>query len=233
MNLIDPIGARIVNTSTPEGVPNPPRKIVGVIKDYNFLSLHSPITPLIINRGPDEFNAPVIGVRVEQGKAGQVAEQIEAIWNEFSEEPFTYSYLEEDLNQQYKADMTTGKIFDIFTYMAIFISCVGLFGLSTYVVQQRVKEMSIRKVLGASPLKIMIKFSDYFIKLIGIAFLLGFPAAYYIANLWLNNFAYHVEVSWVIFLLSAIIILLFVITTISYQSIRLARINPIDNIRND
>ena len=233
MNLTDPIGARIMNTSTPEGVPNPHRTIVGVIKDYNFLSLHSPVTPLVIFRGPDSFNAPVIGVRVEQGQAAQIVEQIEASWKEFTEEPFIYSFLEDDLNQQYSVDITTGKIFDIFTYLAIFMSCVGLFGLSTYVVQQRMKEMSIRKVLGASPVKIMVLFSNFFLKLIAIAFLFGVPTAYYVITMWLEGFAYHLEVSWIIFGFAALIILLFVIATISYQSLRIARVNPVDNIRND
>jgi len=232
--LENPIGSQITNTGIGRNdVELPTYTVVGVMKDYNFTSLHSAITPLVLYNGSGDFQAPVQAVRFKSNRIGETVNMIEATWAKYTDAPFSYSFLDENLQNQYEADFATGKIFDLFTYIAILISCVGLFGLATYVVQQRTKEMSIRKVLGANSMNIIISFSQSFLKLIAIAYLLGIPVSYYLINLWLENFAFHIDISIVTFVIAGVLTFLFVLLTVSYQTLKIAFVNPVDSIRRE
>ena len=232
LGVQDPIGLKFSGNNNPNG-PNPEFTIVGVVKDYHFFSLHSEISPLVMFYGGNNFNSNVLAVRINSGNTGETLSRIENKWDEFAQQPIRYSFLDAELAQQYEADRASTSMFDIFTYIAIIMSCTGLFGLATYIVNQRSKEMSIRKVLGASLPNIITVFSKEFLILIGLAFLLGAPAAYFALKRWLSDFAYHVDINFVAFAISGIITLALVLITVSYQGIKIALVNPTKILRND
>jgi putative ABC transport system permease protein len=207
--------------------------IVGVVADYNFYSLHSEIGPLVIFNGNTQFTPANIVIRVNSNDIQSLLVQFETRWNEMAEQPFNYSFLDQDLQSQYISDQNTAIIFNIFTYIAIIMSCVGLFGLATYVVNQRSKEMSIRKVLGASVGHIILVFSREFMLLIAIAFVIGAPIAYLVLDKWLINFAYHVDIGIVFFVFAGAVTMLLVFITVSYQALKIARVNPVKMLRSE
>ncbi|MCB0847389.1 MAG: FtsX-like permease family protein, partial [Bacteroidetes bacterium] len=179
-----------------QGDQEPPEfTVVGVVADYHFFSLHSEIGPIVINNGNTGFTPPSLAVRVRAENLNQTLDAIESKWMAFSQEDFRFSFLDQELQEQYSSDQATGSVFDIFTLIAILMSCTGLFGLTTYIAQQKTKEMSIRKVLGASVPKILLTFSREFFLLIGLAFLIGIPVSYFLMQEWLANFAYHIDIS--------------------------------------
>jgi len=176
---------------------------------------------------------PSMAVRIKTEDMNQSMAALQEKWASLAQGDFNYSFLDQDLQKQYEADRSTAWLFDIFTYIAIIMCCTGLFGLTTYLAQQRRKEMSIRKILGASVSGIMLTFSKEFILLILLAFAIGMPVAYWAMNEWLSNFAYHVDVSASIFIIAAVIMVLLLLLTVSYQSIKLAHINPAESLRNE
>lgn len=232
MGVEDPIGLKFFGNNNANG-PNPEFTIVGVIEDYHFYSLHSEISPLVMFYGGNNFNANVLALRINSTNLSETINKIEAKWTDFSQQPIRYSFLESSLEEQYEADRASTSIFDIFTYIAIIMSCTGLFGLATYVVNQRSKEMSIRKVLGASLPNIITVFSKEFLILIALAFLLGTPAAYFALDTWLSDFAYHVNIGALAFIMAGAITLGLVFITVSYQGIKIALVNPTKILRND
>jgi putative ABC transport system permease protein len=211
----------------------PALSIVGVVEDYNFYSLHSEITPMVIFNGNTGFLPTNTVIRTRTQNISEIISQVETQWQTLTDEPFSFSFLDQDLQRQYEADQNTALIFKIFTYIAIIMSCVGLFGLATYVVNQRSKEMSVRKVLGASIIHIISVFSREFIILIGIAFIIGVPMAYLALTKWLENFAYHVDIGAFYFLLAGFLTLLMVLITVSYQALKIARVNPVKMLRSE
>ena len=177
----DPIGRKVIN-------PNPQQNqiaeftIVGVVKDFHQQSLHTEIPPMLLFRftAGGQFFLPTAAIRVKNDDMLTVLGGIENAWNELeSERAIKYSFLDENLDQLYQADLQTGKIFSLFTMVTIIMACVGLFGLAAYVTQQRTKEIGIRKVLGASVSGIILLLSKDFTKLIGIAFITSLPLVYY------------------------------------------------------
>jgi putative ABC transport system permease protein len=232
LGLENPVGKRIRSAGPRDQ--NPDFTIIGVVKDYNFYSLHSPITPLVIFNSSPNNNPPVMAIRIAGGDFQNTLNKLNKVWAEMATTgSIEFTFLDQYLENQYEADRASGIVFDIFTLIAIIMSCTGLFGLATYIVQQRTKEMSIRKVHGASLLNIVSTFSREFVKLILIAFILGVPLAYFLMDQWLTNFAYHVNISIVTFLLAALFAVVLVLITVSYQSIRVALLNPITSLRND
>ncbi|MFY0687349.1 MAG: ABC transporter permease [Cyclobacteriaceae bacterium] len=211
----------------------PTYKIVGVVEDYNYYSLHSEIGPMVMfNIQPDNITGNLV-VRLNSTNVQSTLAALEAKWATFTEETFVYSFLDEELQQQYESDQNTARIFDIFTYLAIVMSCTGLFGLATYVVNQRSKEMSIRKVLGGSLFHIIQVFSREFLILIGVAFVIGVPLAYYALSEWLVNFAYHVDIGALSFIGAGLLTTVLVFITVSYQAIKIARVNPVKMLRSE
>ncbi len=233
MGVESALGYKIQTGNNPDGSANPEYTIIGVLKDFNFYSLHSEVSPFILFNLPPQANSINSIVRLGGDDLPRMIRSIEEKWNEFSGEAFRYSFMDQELQRQYEADQNTAQLFDIFTFVAIIMSCTGLFGLATYIVNQRSKEMSIRKVLGASILHIIGVFSREFVILIGIAFCLSIPATFFALKAWLQNFAYHTDIGVMAFVFAGILTSVLVFLTVSYQAIRIARVNPVKMLKSD
>lgn len=206
-------------------------RIVGVVEDFNFNSLHHKIEPLCIFNQKD-WNYSEISVRVKGKNAQQAVAAMQAAWNKIlPEEPFTYSFLDEHFNEMYRADSQVSEIVGILAGLAIFISCLGLFGLASYSAERRIKEIGVRKVMGASVAGIVALLSRDFLKLVLVAILIATPVAWWAVRSWLNDFAYRIDVEWWMFLLAGTLAVLVALFTISFQSIKAALMNPVKSLR--
>lgn len=205
-------------------------KIIGVVKDFHTESLHKKIDPLVVF-----YNQNGGGVISLKLTAGKIAETVSALRNKwesmFPDQPFNYTFLDETFDSQYKSEEQMNKIFTSFSFIAILISCLGLFGLAAYMTEKRTKEVGIRKVLGATVPGILFLLSKEFTRWVLIANIISWPVAYYLMNNWLQTFAYHVDLTIWIFLISGLIALLIAWLTVSYQSFKIARTNPANSIR--
>ncbi|MEQ9405117.1 MAG: ABC transporter permease [Cyclobacteriaceae bacterium] len=207
--------------------------IIGVVKDYHHQSLHQEIPPMILFNTPDQAILPRIGIKVESQNLGLLKE-IEEQWKSFDiERPISYSFLDDRLASQYDSDQKIGLIFSLFTAVTIIMACVGLFGLAAYVTQQRTKEIGVRKVLGASIFNIIFLLSLNFTKLILIAFICSLPLVYFGMTEWLNNFAYHTSIDPFTLVAAGILTALLAWVTISYYSIKIAILNPVNSLRSE
>jgi putative ABC transport system permease protein len=206
-------------------------EVVGVVKDFHQESLYNPIKPLIFFYTP--FNA---GIQVKLGEQNIQAslKDIEAIWKRhFPAMPFSYTFLEEDFNLQYAADQKRGKIFTAFSVLTIVITCLGLVGLIAFTTEQRQKEISIRKVLGADLARIFPLVAKSFVTLVGFSCLVAFPVAWYFMHRWLDAFPYKAGLNPGIFAVSALAVLLITLITISFHTIKAAIANPVKNLRTE
>ena len=204
--------------------------IVGVLEDYHHTSLKENYDQLIFRLIPDASN--YYSVKFQGGNAQQVISSAEENWARFFPgNPFQYFFLDDQYNEQYKADERFGKVFTIFSGLAIFVACLGLFGLAAFMTAKRTKEIGIRKVLGASVSGILQLLSTDFIKLILISVVLAIPAAYYSMELWLNGFAFRIDLYWYIFAIPAVLVLAIALLTVSFQTLRAAKSNPVDSLR--
>jgi putative ABC transport system permease protein len=205
--------------------------IIGVMKNFNFSSLRDMITPLALKLGQDNAN---ISVRIASPDITNVIAQIKDKWQSMAPgQPFSYSFMDEDFNNLYASEQRTGKIFITFAVIAIVIACLGLFGLITYAAEQRVKEIGIRKVLGASIGNIAGMLSKDFLKLIIIASVIAFPLAWWSMNKWLQDFAYRENISWWVFVIAGVVALFIALITISFQSVKAAIANPVESLRTE
>lgn len=205
------------------------REVIGVVKDYNFQSLKKEITSLVIFLGTQGNN---ILVKLTAGDVDRKIELIETKWKSFAHEaPFDYSFIDDDFNAKFRKEQQLGKIFFVFTCFAIFIACLGLFGLVTFTAEQRSKEIGIRKAMGATSNGIIKLLSQEYFKLITISFIAAIPVSYIIISWWLKNFAYKINIGVFSFLLGGIIALIIAILTVSYQSIKAASKNPVESLR--
>jgi putative ABC transport system permease protein len=207
------------------------RHIVGVVKDFNFESLHKDIGPafFILNPGSWRFM-----VRIREGKEKEAIAGIQKLYGQFNPGfAFDYKFLDERLQQLYVAEQRVSVLSRYFAGLAITISCLGLFGLTAFTAQRRQKEISIRKVIGATTGSIVLLLSKDFLRLVLIAVLVAFPVAWWAVDHWLKGFAYRIPVSPVIFVFAALAILLITIATISFQSLRAALSNPVKHLKNE
>jgi len=205
--------------------------IIGVMKNFNFSSLRDVVTPLAFFLGKDNGN---ISVRVGSADVPNVIAQIKNKWKTIApSQPFDYSFMDEDFNRWYTAEQRTGQIFITFAILAIVIACLGLFGLITYAAEQRVREIGIRKVLGASVNNIARMLSIDFLKLVLISSVIAFPMAWWVMHKWLQDFAYRVAISWWIFFLSGILALLIAVLTVGFQAIKAGVANPVKSLRTE
>ncbi len=231
LGISDPVGKKIISV----GPPDVELTIVGVIDDFHFQSLHIDLEPVSVtsSEGANQFfNKAVIKIN-EKNVSGTIA-GIKSTWDKFvPNTPFQSYFLDEDLEEFYKTEKSTGQIFTIFTFLAVVIACIGLLGLSAFIINQRVKEIGVRKVLGASVPSIVLMLTRDFTKLIGIATVIAVPAAYIWMERWLENFAYSVGISWTSFLLSGLMALVIGFLTISYQSIKAATTNPVNSLKDE
>jgi putative ABC transport system permease protein len=229
----DPIGRKIIN---PSPQPNQPREftIVGVVKDYHHLSLHTEIPPMVLFNLQEQAIVPKLGIKVATADFRKVLDEVETIWKNFEvERPISYSFLDDKLQKLYTADQQTGRIFTVFTIITIIMACVGLFGLAAYVTQQRTKEIGVRKVLGASIPGIILLLSKDFTKLIILAFIISTPLVYYGTTEWLSNFAYHTNIDPLTLFGAGVITVVLSFLTISYYSIKIAILNPVRSLRSE
>lgn len=208
-------------------------EIVGVMADFNISSLHEAIEPLIIS--PYENYQWEASIKLQTGQdVPTMLASIKGEWEKiFPKHIYDFKFLDETIERYYEGEGRLYGLFKIFAFLALLISCLGLWGLATFAAVQRTKEIGIRKVLGASLSQLIVLLSKDFIRLIGISLALAIPLAWYGMNKWLQNFAYSVDMKWWFFALSAIILLGIAIFTISFQSIKTARVNPISSLRNE
>ncbi len=209
-------------------------EIVGVVKDFHFEDMHLPITPYgyRVNNTNDQFNYMMVHAR--PGDMGSLLKTIEANWHKLNpNEPFEYSFLDEDFQKNYDAESRLASIVGYFTLIAILICCLGLFGLATFSAEQRIKEIGVRKVLGASVTGIVALLSKDFLKLVIIAIVIASPLAWYVMHTWLQDFAYRVNISWWVFVLAGIMAAAIAFITISFQAIKAANTNPVKSLRTE
>jgi putative ABC transport system permease protein len=208
-------------------------EIIGVVKDFHYEDLHSAITPYAFELSTDQqFNYIIIHTKT--GDISKLLQSIRTSWQHLNPgEPFEYSFLDEDFQKNYVAENHLSSVVRYFTFVAIFISCLGLFGLATFSAEQRVKEIGVRKVLGASVMSIVALLSKDFLKLVGIAIIIASPLAWYVMRNWLNDFAYRIDISWQVFLVTTFIALFIALFTIGFQAIRAAAANPVKSLRTE
>ena len=210
-------------------------QVLGVIKDFNFFSLHFEVQPFAIFLFTSQtYTLPVnyLSVRVQPGDVAATLEKIETQWKALApESPFEFAFLDDRIDAQFRAEQRLGKVFGIFTGLAIFIACLGLLGLATFTAEQRTKEIGIRKVLGASAAGLMGLLLKDFARPVIIANLAAWPIAYLAMNEWLQDFAYRIDINWWTFAISGALALLIAVITIGYQAIKAALANPIKALR--
>jgi putative ABC transport system permease protein len=225
--LDNPIGATI---QAMDG--HKPGKIVGVVKDFHYRSLHRKIEPLVLRH--DQNNMWCMSIKFNSGDLKTNLAVVEEEWKKITPEyPFTYEFVDDTIENQYKADQNTGILLTAFSILAIVIACLGLLGLTAFMTEQRKKEIGVRKVLGASVSSVVILLSKDFSKLVIIAFVVVVPLAWYAVNQWLNDFAYKVTVSPLVYLGAGLLILSIAFISIAYQSVKAAIVNPSDTLRNE
>ncbi|MCB0287036.1 MAG: ABC transporter permease [Calditrichaeota bacterium] len=204
--------------------------IIGVVKDFNFNSMHHKIESLVLN--VRDWGYSEMSVKVLPENMTETIAALQQKWNRIvPDHPFQYSFLDEHFEQLYRSDKQVTEIVGIIAALAIFIACLGLFGLSTIITKQRTKEISIRKVLGASVPSLCLMLSKHFVLLTGIANLIAWPLAYVILSRWLENFAYRVEINWWIFAIAGTAVLVISLITVSWQAIKAALANPVKSLR--
>lgn len=223
MGMKSPLGKRL-------GIKDYYPKIIGVVKDFHFRSLHSPIEPLILIFAPSYCQ--VMCIKINSQILPRTIGNIQNLWQKFVPDyPFEYRLLDESLNNLYWSERRIGKIINFFTFLAIFIACLGLFGLVSFIAEQRTKEIGIRKVLGASIPGIVSLLSKEFLKWILVANFIAWPVAYLVMNNWLQNFVYRINIGIWTFVLAGLLTLLIAVLTVSYQAVKAAIANPVESLR--
>lgn len=207
--------------------------IVGIVRDFNFLSLYQEIVPLTIVLAPQD-NQRYVLAKVNAENMQETIIALEATFKEFSPSfPFSYSFLDDTYNNMYQSDLRLGQIFNYFTLLALIIACLGLFGLATFVTEQRSKEIGIRKVLGADLIQIISLLNKDFLSLVAISFLIAAPIGWYLAQTWLQDFAFKITITPLIFVVAGFITFGIALLTVSYKSITTAMANPVDSLKSD
>jgi putative ABC transport system permease protein len=227
-NMEDPIGANIPGT---EGNKNGPDKIIGVVKDFNVVSFKKEIPPYIIsyNEAPNHLLIDISGKNLSA-----ILPLVEKSWQEiYPDDTFSYKLIDDELMARHKEDTLFFRMIISFTVASVLISCFGLFGIAAFTAVQRTKEIGIRKILGASVYSILVLLSKDFVKLIVIAFVLAIPVANYFMREWLQNFAYKIEISWWMFIIPGLLVLLIALLSMMGQTLKAAHTNPVESLRNE
>lgn len=224
LGMTNPIGQFVYRFSEDK-----PLKIIGVVKDFNFQSLHQEIRPLIML---PEGRGSVAAVRLMPDNIAATIKSVEEVWNRFQNgQPFVYAFLDEEFDALYRAEQRVSQIVGIFAGLAIFVACLGLLGLAAYMAEQRTKEIGIRKVLGASVGGIVILLSKEFLKWVLIANVIAWPVAYYFMGSWLENFAYRIDLTAGAFILAGAAALIIAMITVSLQAAKAATANPVEALK--
>ncbi|MEM6698730.1 MAG: FtsX-like permease family protein, partial [Bacteroidota bacterium] len=223
-----PIGKEVFRI---EGGASVTGRVVGVIKDIHHNSLYNKISPVCFFTSKSAF---YLSLKINPKNLEQALPKIESVWNQYiKDRPFDYEFKDEHFASLYEREKRLGQMLLIATILSILIGCLGLLALSTFIIQQRTKEIGIRKVLGASVLGLLGLLSKDFLKLVLIALVIATPLSWYIMNTWLQDFAYRIEIQWWIFALAAIVSIVIAFITVSSQSLKAALTNPVDSLRNE
>ena len=206
--------------------------ILGVAESYHHQGLQKSLDPMIILLRPNART--FYSVKLKSNNPGEVISVINTEWSKFfPSDPFNYFFLDEAYNSQYKGDILFGKVFGIFALLGIIIACFGLLGLSAYNVQQRTKEIGVRKVIGASAANIFILLSKDFIRLVLLSLLIAIPICWYIMQSWLHGFAFRISIDWVVFLMAGLIAVGIAFITIQFHVLKAIRAKPIKSLRTE
>lgn len=231
LGLVNPTGS-VIKMNTRRGVMN--ATVIGIIKDFNFQSLHQKIAPIIIGTWNNPFAVIDYFTLKISGDPEKVIEPVARVHEKFdTRSPIEYHFLDQQLESFYVSEKRVSMIFRMGGALSIFVACLGLFGLATYNIERRTKELGIRKVLGASAMNLFLMLSSTFAKQVGIAYLIASPIAYYIMNQWLKIFEYKISLHVGIFLLSGAIALVIALATVSYRSLKAAFASPVNSLRQE
>lgn len=205
--------------------------IIGVVKDFNFKPVQQPIEPLVMK---SNFAGGYVVMRTTPASIQKVISTLQkSFHNVYGDYPFSYGFVNEDLSRLYLTEQRMGNLLNVFSVLSIFISCLGLFGLATFATQRRIKEIGVRKVLGAGEAGIVALLSKDFIKLVIVSFIVAFPVAWWAMSKWLQSFAYRINISWWIFVIAGLTAILIALITVSFQSIKAAVANPVKSLRTE
>lgn len=205
--------------------------VKGVVKDFNFESLHSPIKPFVLFT---EMGGRELLVKLNGEHLSQTISFLQSKWKELvSHRPFEFHFLDEDYNKLYQSEIRLGRVMNIFTIIGTALACFGLFGLSSYIMQLRIKEIGIRKVLGASVSSITALLAKDFVRLVLIAFIIAMPVSWFAMSRWLQDYAYRISIGWEIFLAASVLSILIALVTVSFQAVKAAVINPVKSLRRE
>ena len=206
--------------------------IVGVVKDFHISSLHETIGPLIIANMPSETGLTMM--RIDPNRTEDIIAASQNIFEKHAQGfPFRYDFLDDRYEQMYRSEQRTGDLSGWFAFVALFISCLGLLGLSAFIAEQKTKEIGVRKVLGASVTHIITMLSKDFLKLVGMSLLVALPLGWYLMKSWLENFAYQVEMGWWVFALAGGVAIVVALLTVGFQSAKAAWVNPVESLRSE
>jgi putative ABC transport system permease protein len=223
------LGASVVDVNNE----NRSFKVIGIVKDFPYRSMHQPIEPLILNPRV-HFMDRIAYVKLPVGKFQEKIQSIEKTWKEiFPNIGFDYWFVSDEFNRMYLAESRVSSLAKSFAILAILITALGVFGLASYTAEQKTKEVGIRKVLGAAVKQVVLMFLMVFVKIFVIASVIAIPAAYFMADFWLESFAYRSPMSPLIFILSVMGLLLITLLTVSYETWKAARMNPVNSLRTE
>ena len=211
-------------------------RIVGVVNDYNFVSKHHPIAPLVLTlntrRGAFNLFIKYVAVKIDGNNMERSIADLNAAWKAVMPNmPFDYFFLDDTLNDSYKAEKKLSNVTVIFSALTILVACLGLFGLATFSVEQRTKEIGVRKVLGISTLQILVLLSKEFLLLIVIAFVVAVPISYLLTKEWLNGFSFRIGIEAWPYLVSGLLTFIVAFVTVAYHSLKASAINPVDTLK--
>ncbi len=225
MGLENPVGSAFNGFWIEEG------KIIGVIKDFHSASIYNPIDPLIVIMDEEPYQ---LYIRTASEKTGDAIQLLENIHDKYTQSyPFEYHFMNENYDQIYKSEMVMSKLSNFFAVLAILISCLGLIGLASLTTSQRVKEIGIRKVMGATIANILFLLSKDYFKLIVISFVISAPVAYYFISAWLEKFAFRIEVHWWIYPVAGLLVIIVALLSVGSLSVKAAATNPVDSLRDE
>jgi putative ABC transport system permease protein len=207
-------------------------EVIGVLENYHQMSLKEQVTPLVYRYTPTF--AQFLSFKMETNNYQQVLSQVEQAWNtHFPGNPMDYFFLDQFFNRQYESDKRFGEIFSMFTALAIFVACMGLFGLASFMIIQRTKEIGIRKALGSTSTEVVLLLSKGFVQLVLIANLIAWPLAWFIMNKWLQNFPYRIDINPVLFVVAGLTVVVIAFLSVGFQTMKAARINPASTLRSE
>jgi putative ABC transport system permease protein len=227
LEIKDPLEKRLIRVG---GKPKS-MHIIGIIKDFHMESLYTKIGPMaLILR--EQRPGVLLSVRVKPGNIRNTLDSLKSEWNKFTNnQPFEYTFFPDEIDTLYKTEVQSGRMITTFSGLAVFIACLGLLGLASFTARKRTKEIGIRKVMGASVAGIVVLLNKDLIKRVIFANLLAWPAAYFVMNKWLQNFAYRIRINIWMFMAAAGLSLVIALLTVSFQSVKVAQENPVDSLR--